>query len=103
MANAISEHVQRPIAWIHFPVPVDRHDEAYFEPLREIRLHPETELYVGLIHHSDGVEGARRRIEAAQQVLGDFGVGTECGWGRRPVETIPELLRIHAEVSEPVV
>jgi hypothetical protein len=103
MANTISDHVQRPIAWIHFPVPVDRHDEAYFEPLREVRLHSETELYVGLIHHSDGVEGARRRIETAQQVLGDFGVGTECGWGRRPVGTIPELLRIHAEVSEPLV
>ena len=28
-----------------------------------------------------------------------FGVATECGMGRRPPETIPELLRIHAAVS----
>ena len=102
MANIISEHVQRPIAWIHLPVPVDRDDDAYFAPLSELGLHPETELYVGLIHHSDGVAGARRRIAAARRVLPTFGVGTECGWGRRPAETIPKLLRTHAEVSEPV-
>jgi len=29
-------------------------------------------------------------------------VATECGLGRRPPETIPQLLRIHAEVSAPV-
>jgi hypothetical protein len=29
-------------------------------------------------------------------------VATECGMGRRPSETIPELLRIHAEVAAPL-
>jgi hypothetical protein len=28
--------------------------------------------------------------------LGNFGVATECGLGRRPRETIAELLRMHA-------
>jgi len=31
-----------------------------------------------------------------------FGVATECGLGRRPPETIPDLLRIHSEVAAPV-
>ncbi len=59
-------------------------------------------LSLGLVHYTDGVEGTRKRIEAAQRVVTDFGVATECGLGRRPVETIPGLLRIHSEVAAPV-
>lgn len=102
IANAISAGVQRPIQFIHLPVPRDRDDEAYFAPLRDLQLHPETELYLGLVHYTDGVEGTRRRIETAKKVVPSFGVATECGLGRRPAETIPDLLRIHAEVSDPV-
>ena len=99
IANGISDGVSRPINWIHLPVPRDRTDEAYFAPLRTLRLHPETELYLGLVHQTDGVEGTRWRIATAQRVVPRFGVATECGLGRRPPETIPELLRTHAAVT----
>jgi hypothetical protein len=102
IANAISAGVKRPINWIHLPVPRNRTDEAYFAPLRNLKLHPETELYLGLVHYTDGVEGTRKRIEAAQQVVTNFGVATECGFGRRSPETIPALLRIHSEVAAAV-
>jgi len=102
VANAISTGVKRAINWIHMPVPRNRTDDAYFAPLRNLQLHPETELYLGLVHFTDGVEGTRRRIEAAQRVVTNFGVATECGLGRRPPETIPDLLRIHSEVAAPV-
>jgi hypothetical protein len=102
VANAVSAQVQRPMNWIHLPVPRDRTDAAYFIPLRNLQLHPETELYLGLVHYTDGVAGTQRRIEAAQQVVPVFGVATECGFGRRPPETVPDLLRIHAEVAAPV-
>lgn len=83
-------------------VPRNRMDDAYFAPLRHLPLHPETEMYLGLVHFTDGVEGTRRRIAAAQKVVADFGVATECGMGRRNAATIPELLRIHSEVAAPV-
>jgi hypothetical protein len=102
VAHAISAAVKREITWIHMPVPRNRTDDAYFAPLRHLTLHPETELYLGLVHFTDGVEGTRRRIAAAQKVVADFGVATECGMGRRNAETIPELLRIHSEVAAPV-
>ncbi len=102
VANAISAGVRRQINWIHMPVPRNRTDDAYFAPLRHLHLHPETELYLGLVHFTDGVEGTRRRIAAAQKVVADFGVATECGMGRRNAATIPELLRIHSEVAAPV-
>jgi methionine synthase II (cobalamin-independent) len=99
IANALSTGVGRPLQWIHMPVPRSRDDDAYFAPLRELRIDDETELYLGLVHNTDGVEGTRRRIQTAQKVRERFGVATECGMGRRPPETIPELLRIHAAVS----
>ncbi|HET8628711.1 MAG TPA: hypothetical protein VFL91_14920 [Thermomicrobiales bacterium] len=102
IANAVSAGVARPIQWIHLPVPRGRDDDAYFAPLRDLRLHPETELYLGLVHYTDGAEGTRRRVVAAQRTLTDFGVATECGMGRRSAETIPALLRIHREVADTV-
>ena len=102
VANAISAGVGRQINWIHMPVPRNRTDDAYFAPLQHLELHPETELCLGLVHFTDGVEGTRRRIAAAQKVVADFGVATECGMGRRNAATIPELLRIHSEVAAPV-
>jgi hypothetical protein len=102
IANAVSAGVARPIEWIHLPVRRGRDDDAYFAPLRDLRLHPETELYLGLVHYTDGAEGTRRRIAAARRTLTNFGVATECGMGRRPAETIPALLQIHREVADPV-
>jgi ubiquinone/menaquinone biosynthesis C-methylase UbiE len=82
--------------------PRERLDEAYYAPMRELRLRSETELYLGLVHHTDGVEGTRRRMEIARRFVSGFGVATECGWGRRPPDTIDALLRIHAAVSAPI-
>jgi hypothetical protein len=98
VANGIAAGLKRPMQWLHIPVPRDRDDDAYFEPLNDLKLRPETELFLGLIHYTDGVEGTNRRIATAKKFVFDFGIGTECGMGRRPPETFPELLRIHTEV-----
>src|SRR5439155_22857220 len=44
----------------------------------------------------------RARIQAANRVVSRFGVATECGWGRRAPQAVPELLAIHQAVSLPV-
>lgn len=99
MANRIVEGLQRSLQWIHLPVPRDRSDDAYFEPLRELRLPPGCRLYLGLVHYTDGVEGGRRRLATASKYVQDFGVATECGFGRRSPETIRELLELHAKLA----
>jgi hypothetical protein len=99
MANRLSADVKRPIALIHMPVPRDRDDDAYFAPLERLRLRPETELALGLVHYTDGIAGTRRRLATAERHLADFAIATECGFGRRDPATIPELLRIHAEIA----
>lgn len=99
VANAVSAGMQRPINRIHLPVPRERSDDAFYAPLRELRLQPETELYLGLIHVTDGAEGARERIAAAERAVADFGIATECGLGRRPPETVRPLLELHHTVA----
>ena len=102
IANALSASLGRPLNWIHMPVPRGRTDGAYYAPLRELRLRPETELYLGLVHHTDGIDGTVRRIDVARRFTSGFGIATECGWGRRAPATLDELLRIHRELSLPV-
>jgi hypothetical protein len=100
LANHLSSEIVRPIELIHMPVPRDRSDDAYFEPLRRLKLAPATQLCLGLVHHTDGLAGTRRRLATAEKYVQNFAIATECGFGRRPVETIPELLRIHAAAAE---
>ena len=99
VANGLFASVRRPIEWLHMPVPRNREDDAYFAPLADLRLRPETGLYLGLVHHTGGEDGTRRRIAAAKKFVPEFGIGTECGMGRRAAETIAEVLRIHVAVA----
>lgn len=100
VANGLAATLGRPLNWIHLPVPEDRSDDAYFAPLAELRLSAETELYLGLIHAHDGVEGARERIAAAGRHLRmPFGGATECGWGRGGAAAVRGLLELHRDVS----
>ncbi len=99
LANRLATEIGRNIDLVHMPVPRDRSDDAYFEPLKRLRLRPETELCLGLVHYTDGIEGTRKRLATAERFVRDFAIGTECGFGRRDPATVPELLRIHAQAS----
>lgn len=97
--NDLAEASARSFTWLHLPVPIERDDDAYFAPLRQLKLDPRTELYLGLVHREDGPEGATRRIETALRHVDTFGVSTECGIGRAPEGTTDGILRTHAEVA----
>jgi len=99
LANRLCLDIKRSIQLIHMPVPRDRSDDAYFDPLAGLKLKPETELSLGLVHFTDGVAGTRKRLATAGRHAKAFSIGTECGFGRRDPKTIPELLRIHAEIA----
>ena len=60
-----------------------------------------TELYLGLVHATDGVEGTSSALRQRSIMLGGVGVATECGCGRRKPEVLSELMRIHRMVSQP--
>ena len=98
MANRGKTAAGRSIEFVHMPVPRDRSDDAYFAPLAALNLDG-TRLFLGLVHHTDGAEGGRKRVAAAKRALDDFGIATECGFGRRPADQIPELMAIHQELA----
>ena len=77
-----------------------RHDDAYFAPLAKLNLPPATLLALGLVHHTDGLEGTMRRLATAKKHAPDFAIATECGLGRRPAGTLAELLDIHVKVAD---
>lgn len=82
--NAVASRVERPIGYFHVPT-VPEHDGADFAPLGDLRLAPDTQVFLGVIHQSDGLEGAKRRIAAAAAFLPDFGVASFCGLGNPAV------------------
>jgi hypothetical protein len=98
-ANLLADSISRPITYVHMPVPLERSDDAYFEPLRKLKLSPGTDLFLGLVH-GDGVEATRKRIETAAKYVADFGIATECGMARcRTPEIVRSLFAIHAAAS----
>jgi hypothetical protein len=99
MTNAISAGVRRPIQFFHLPVPKPRTDDAFFAPLGGLSVHPETELYLGLVHRDD-MEGNEARLTAARRHAQVDGVATECGMARGDPAAFPALLAAHVRTAE---
>src|SRR5439155_15621296 len=99
MANAISQRVRRPIQFFHMPVPKNRTDDPYFAPLDRLRLRPETQLYLGLIHFEDA-GGDATRLAAARRHARIDGIATECGMARGDPARLPALLAAHVRAAE---
>ncbi|KAK0842731.1 hypothetical protein LTR87_016794 [Friedmanniomyces endolithicus] len=105
---AIFAKSPHPINFFHCPVPKSALEnlEAYLEPLKKLIPDFEkhgTDLYLGVVHYGDRA-ATEKMIEVAKRVLGGFpfGVATECGMGRTPAGELEGLLKMSAEVSEPV-
>ena len=47
--------------------------------------------------------GAEARIVAAQRFVHDFGVATDCGWGRHRAQEVTALVELHRAVTTPTV
>ncbi len=94
MTNGIVERSARRVDWMHMPVPVDRRDAAYFEPLSRLRLPPETALYLGCVHPGEEAGNAERLAQARGYARID-GIGSECGWGRGDPAKLDRILAAH--------
>ena len=102
VANALAGALERPLNWIHIPLARERTDAAYVAPLRELRLHPETELYLGAIHPGESSGDTSSRIALAHAVVMEFGLATPCGWGRLPPAFVDDLVAAHAALTRSV-
>ncbi len=71
MAKLAIAQAKRRVDWVHMPVPMNRNDDAYFGALREWQS-DDTEVFLGLIHFQDGVEGSLARAGVARRYLEKF-------------------------------
>jgi SAM-dependent methyltransferase len=102
IANALAASLDRPLNWVHMPLPRRGSVAAAVAPLAGLRLQPQTELYLGLIDPAGGDGAAAERIQVTHDAAGDFGIATPCGWGRLPPASVPALVELHARLSRPV-
>lgn len=100
MANSLAREIapKHPIHWIHMPVPKDRSDEAYFKPLKDLNI-GDTKLILGLVHAHDKA-GTVEKVRLVQAIYPlPFGVATECGLGRTPLEDIDSIFAIARHIT----
>ncbi|HUO92964.1 MAG TPA: hypothetical protein VMU22_08575 [Rhizomicrobium sp.] len=98
-ANAIALASNRPLNWLHIPIPRGWTEARYYEPLSNLKREAYRDIYLGLLHFTDGREGAERRASIAKRFIPHFGLATECGFGRRDPSTVPALLDLHRDVA----
>lgn len=98
MSNEAKRRIGRRLDYVHMPV-VRVPDDAFFRPLDDLDV-GDTKVFLGMVHHTDGIDDFRRRRDLARRHLPRFGVGSVCGYGRVETEMLEEILRIHAEDAD---
>ena len=82
------------------PVPMERQRRGLLCAACRSAAASRTELYLGLIHAADGVDGTRERIATARKYVTDFGIASECGISRgRDPSVALEFLRVYAAAA----
>lgn len=99
IANNLAASLDRPLNWLHLPL-TQSHTDA--EPLAELRLPSETELYLGILRPDAAKDETVELADAAHRLAGEFGVATPCGWGRLSPGRVPDLLTAHVSASRPI-
>ena len=60
----------------------------------------DTKVFLGIVHHTDGIEDFRRRRDLARKHLPSFGIASVCGYGRVDPGELDHVLRVHAACAE---
>ena len=94
ISNGLAAGLGRRLDFLHLPVPKDRTDSTYFQPLQELNIPDSAGVILGLIHYDD-TAGDEARSKAALDFLPAFGVASECGWGRTDPQRVASLLTSH--------
>lgn len=102
LTNAAVDAISRRVDYVHMPVL--RHvGDSYFESARNLRKNGPL-VYLGLIHHTDGMEGFRERIKVARRHMPEsFGVAAVCGFGRLGPKETADALALHREIGKELV
>ncbi|MGH7908136.1 MAG: hypothetical protein ACREP6_16065 [Candidatus Binataceae bacterium] len=99
MSNSAVARSGRRVDFVHMPAPHDRTDDAFYAPLKNLKI-GDTKLFLGIIHHTDSLDGFKKRLAAARKYTDGFGVASVCGYGRRPIAELAPALEAHRQAAQ---
>ena len=76
MSNEAKRRFGRRLDYVHLPVTTDP-DDAFFAPLDRLDI-GDTKVFLGMVHHTDGIDAFRQRRDRARKHLDKFGIGSVC-------------------------
>ena len=97
MSNEAVRRSPRRVDYVHMPV-IREPEDDFFAPLRDLAI-GSARVFLGLVHHTDGVEGFRRRTGLARHHLDSFGISSVCGYGRVDPAELPRILAVHRDCA----
>jgi hypothetical protein len=100
LSNATVPRSGRLIDYVHMPVTLDP-GQQFFLPLKDLDI-GDTKVYLGLVHHEDGINGSERRIALAKESLPEFGVAAVCGYGREDPEEVGDIFALNSASAHAV-
>jgi hypothetical protein len=98
LSNEAVSQAGRRVDYVHMPV-VKHPGPEFFAPLADLDI-GDTDVYLGIVHHTDGVEGFQERAALARSFLPSFGVSSVCGYGRIEPAELPHVLAVHRSCAE---
>lgn len=98
LANSLVKRLPGRISLVHIPAPLQHDNDAFFAALADLSNEPR--LALGLVHLSDGLEGAKRRIAFAEPHCPDFLVSPRSGFATRSPSQIVQFLALLSAVAD---
>jgi hypothetical protein len=97
MTQEAIARIDRRVDYVHMPA-LKHPVPEFFAPLAELDGE-DVDVYLGIIHHTDGVEGFSERMEMARHYRARFGIGSVCGYGRVDPAELPNILAVHRDCA----
>jgi hypothetical protein len=97
MTEEALARIDRRVDYVHMPA-LKHPQPEFFAPLGGLEGQ-DVDVYLGIIHHTDGVEGFSERMEMARRYRDRFGIGSVCGYGRVDPAELPQILAVHRDCA----
>jgi hypothetical protein len=97
MTKEAIARVDRRVDYVHMPA-LKHPEPEFFAPLAELDGE-DVDVYLGIIHHTDGVDGFVRRMDMARRYRERFGIGSVCGYGRVDPAELAHILAVHRDCA----
>src|SRR5699024_5743072 len=97
MTREAVARVDRRVDYVHMPA-LKHPQPEFFAPLSELAGEG-VDVYLGIVHHTDGGEGFVERLGLARRYRARCGMGSVCGYGRVDPAELPHILAVHRDCA----